>query len=250
MFDFQTLMVASLIIGVLIILGYTIWRTPLMKSVVEGFATPAALTNISTDCPAGSTMYMFEGTSFCCSGKVNQNADVIKDTCILPVIPPNSHAPPPVFCTLGPTTANGLVKNCMETKAGLFQARGEQLCPSTAPNYVQGLTGSPTEGGRCCASLGNSDLSDCEGSAGQCDVSTDKNVFKNPDSCQFRRAQEAEPKCPRNYGPFKTAGQGKLTELTLFGCTDSTQNCYSKAVINSLKELGYDPSALKECSAN
>ncbi len=233
--------VAGLIVATVLVLVWTILRTPFIQ---EGFASSGrALVNTATECPAGSTMYMYEGAAYCCSGTVNPDADTAAKTCSAG----NSWqrgSSPLTFCTLGPTS--GTVKNCLELRAGLMQAEGERLCPPSKPNYVKGAT---TSAGRCCASTANDSYTDCTDlSTGKyCDFTTDSNELKDPQSCQFLRSKETAATCPSKYNPFTTEGQGPMAGLTLYGCTDMGTNCYSTALLSRLKTLGYDTKGLTPC---
>ena len=184
---------------------------------------------------------MYEGRVFCCSGTINVDASRPADTC-------SAYAgrnTTTTFCTLGPRTQG--VPNCLELRSGLMQAEGEKYCNMMEPTFVKGSPGSDTANGRCCADPGNPGLTECSGKT-YCDVSTDTNLFLDPKSCQFLKAQQDAPDCPKNYGPFTAAGQGAMANLTLFGCTDNGQNCYADSTLKRLKELGYDVTGLTSCS--
>ena len=235
--------VVGLMVAVLLVLGRIIFGSPLVTRVRESFASgPPRTVNTMTECPTGSQMYMYNGSSFCCSGSVDPNADRLADTC-KPFL--NRKSGSLTFCTLGPS--KGDVKDCLELRSGLMEAEGESVCTTKLPTFVKGPAGSDTEQGRCCGDPGNAALTECNGSD-FCDVSTESNVFKAPGSCQFLRAQEDVGACPTKFGPFTGKGQGSLADLTLFGCTDNGQNCYADSTLKRLKELGYDVSSLVSCT--
>lgn len=231
---------AGLIIATILVLIRTILRTPLVQ---EGFAsnTGKHLVNAVTECPTGTTMYMYDGAVYCCSGTVNPDAETVQKSCVAANGWQRGSAQT-TFCTLGPS--NGTIKNCLELRAGLMQAEGERLCPPSKPNYVKGSTGP-----RCCASAANDTYTDCTdlGTGRYCDFTTDSNELKNPQSCQFLREKESAAACPTKFNPFTTEGQGPLSGLTLYGCTDMGKNCYSTALLTRLKELGYKTDGLTPC---
>jgi len=232
------LVVAAVVILIRIILG-----TPLVKRVAADIAesfVSGGLTNTMTECPGSATMYMHDGAAYCCSGKI-MSADSAKDTC-RPL--PNRDSTL-TFCTLGPAKVD--VPNCLELRAGLMQAEGEKVCPPSLPNFVRGPKGSATEAGRCCYGPANETYDDCTGGE-HCNVG-DANIFKDPTSCGFLKAQHDDV-CPSGFGRLQAKGQGPLADLTLHGCTNSSQNCYSVATLKRLVELGYDVNGLPSCSSH
>jgi hypothetical protein len=243
-------LVFGLIIAVIIILARVIMGTPMIKRVRESFVSGGSMINTMTECPPGAAMYMFEGVAYCCSGQINADADRIGDTCRPLWTRENA---PLTFCTLGPEREK--VKNCLETRAGMLQAEGETMCPKEMPNFVRGGYGANTAAGRCCASPGNSAMTDCQDlSQPYCNATTDANLFETaggaPNTCQFMRAQEDDGPCPKGFGAFTAAGQGAMAALTLYGCTDNGTNCYAASTLKRLQELGYDVSGLTACSAS
>jgi hypothetical protein len=235
-------LILGLIVATVLILVRIIWGSPLVTRVRESFA--GTMINSITECPPGIQMYMYEGAAYCCSGKVDTDAAEVAQTCRAPFPKPGD--PPMTFCTLGPS--QGSIKNCLELRSGLLQAEGEALCPAFMPNYVK----NGSEPGRCCKGPANESLTDCAAAADvHCDVITDSNFFANPQSCQFLRAQQDDAACPKGYHRFSSEAPPAMTAQTpgmrLFGCTDSTTNCYSKATLARLRELKYDVSMLKAC---
>ena len=75
------IIVIGLMVAVVLILIRVIVGSPLIKRVRETFASGSAsgsskLINSSTECPAGSQLYMYEGRVFCCSGTINTDASL------------------------------------------------------------------------------------------------------------------------------------------------------------------------------
>jgi hypothetical protein len=251
----REVLIGALIVAILVVLIRTVLATPAIRRIREQFANggsgaTARLVNTATECPAGTTMYMYEGAAFCCSGTVNGDAEDVKQTC-RPGL--TRGAPALTFCTLGPTREG--IKNCMETRAGQLQAAADAVCPPKMPNYAQGTFGSATASGRCCAGPTTADGTDCAdttNAATYCTVSSDPNEFKSATSCQHLKAiAAAAAACPPKYSmaPISFTGQSPLTGLTVPVCTEGTVNCYSKAVVARLKELGYDVKGLPVCTA-
>jgi hypothetical protein len=237
----RNIIIGALLIAVVIVLIRTVLGTPAIKRITEAFQNTAPnLLNSDTECPSGYTLYMYNGSSYCCSGQVNTDADDVSRTCRA-VGPSGVTA---TFCTLGPPQHR--VPNCLEMRAGRMQAAGANVCPPDAPNYVESK-----DGARCCAGPGNAALTDCAdpNPAGYCNVSSDPNEFKDPKSCQFLRAQSEAGRCPPKYARFTTQGQGSMTGLTLYGCTDMGTNCYPAGAVQRLNELGYDTTGLAVCSS-
>jgi hypothetical protein len=248
--EVRLLLVSALFVAVMIVLVRTALGTPLIGRVMESFqnksGSSSKMLNTITECPTGSQMYMYEGNAYCCNGILNPDADTVKQTCRKML---TSHSPF-VFCTLGPT--QGGVKNCLELRAGLLQAEGATLCPPSMPNYCKGPAGSPTENGRCCASATNEGITDCMDPtpSKQCNVGTDPNEFKNPLECAFLREKEMDVPCPPKFGSFSAPGQGSLSDITIYGCSDMSQSCYSAALLGRLTELGYSTTGLTKCSSS
>jgi hypothetical protein len=240
----RDILVIATLIAALFLIVRTILHTPF---VLEGFAAKkpaAALLNSMTECPSNTTMYMYDGKAYCCSTTINADADRLTDTC--KPNPLNRDKAAFTFCTLGPTDDS--VKNCLEMRAGLLQALGEKVCPPSKPNLALGSQGSL---GRCCTSATNPDMTDCVdlSQTAYCDVSSQLDPFKAQTSCQFERARETDPACPSGFSAYTGQGVGSLQGLTLYGCQDANQICYSQAMLNSLKEFGHDVTGMKVCSS-
>jgi hypothetical protein len=242
----KDILVIATLIAALILIVRTVLNAPFL---MEGFATkPAsALLNSATECPSNTKMYMYEGKAYCCSTTINADADRLADTC--KPNPLNKSAADFTFCTLGPS--DNTVKNCLEERSGFLQALGEKVCPPSKPNLALGPMGSATALGRCCSSAANQDMTDCVDltQTAYCDVSSQSNYFMAPTSCQFERARETDPVCPTGFSGYTGQGTGALQGLTLYGCQDSNQICYSQAMLNSLKEFGYNTAGMKVCSS-
>lgn len=240
----KDVLVMGLLVAAVLVLIRVIVGAPFVQRVRESFANGGqSLLNSMTECPANSKMYMYEGVAYCCSARINPDADTVTATCRANPFDKEDLT----FCTLGPST--DAVKNCMESRAGILQALGEKVCPPSKPNLVLGTVGSPTQLGRCCATAANESMTDCLSVVPGwfCDVSSNANMFEAPNACAFERAKEMAPACPSGYGAFTGAGQGPLAGLTIFGCQDSNQICYAQSTINSLKQMGYDVSGMTAC---
>lgn len=251
----RQIIIGALILVVIIILVRTALGTPLVKRVMESFqsgggGTVSAAINTMTVCPANSQMYMYEGRAYCCDGTINPDADEVSRTCRSPIFPPGLL---PTFCTLGP--AHKGVKNCLELRAGILQAEGETRCPPSKPNFCQGNSStSPAALGRCCTGPTNEQITDCNVSTDvYCDmVPTGENPLKTQwkNSCDFQRLAEIDAqKCPQGYHQTITDGQGPFAGVTVYGCTNMTQTCYSADVISRLKAMNLDTSSLQVCTA-
>lgn len=190
-------------------------------------------------------MYMYAGTPYCCNGMVNPDADDVQQTCSALWQRGSGEN---VFCTLGPER-NG-VKNCLETRAGLMQAKGEELCPPSLPNFCQGAATTPTAAGRCCKGITNEQITDCMNPSPNtfCDMTTAENEFTVPTSCQFLREQQLAGACPAGYSsnPISMT-TGTFSGMTLFGCTDGAVTCYQPSLLQRLQTLGLDITSLPEC---
>jgi hypothetical protein len=213
---------------------------------MEGFAaTPTTMINVLTECPTGTKMYMYEGKAYCCDSTINPDADTVRQSCRKPIYPPDA---PYTFCTLGADEAG--VPNCLKSRIEVMQRLGMGVCPPSHPNFCKGAAGSPTENGRCCVGPTNEALTDCVDPAPskQCNVTTSPNIFTDHMSCQFLRAKETDVACPAKFGQFTAPGQGALSDIAVYGCTDMKQSCYSATLIAQLKALGKDVSGLVDCA--
>jgi hypothetical protein len=119
------------------------------------------------------------------------------------------------------------------------------------PNYVKAVDGSATA--RCCTGPANADRTDCLNAEDNfCRVAGGDNEFASgEDTCEFLRAKERDAgTCPAGWGAFTQPGQGALAGLTVFGCSDNSQMCYSAATTARLQELGYDTTAMAVCKSS
>jgi hypothetical protein len=244
----RDVLVIGLVIAVVLILAHVIWKTPYIWTLRESFANGAAtshMLNSVTECPPDSRMYMYNGKAYCCSGVVNVDADTVQQSCRAWTPTPGSGSPSDLtFCSLGPT-ADGIV-NCLETLSGRMQADGELYCPPTMPNYVKGPS-LPFVRGRCCGSPADPQFQECaDPTKPHCDVTTEENFFKLPNSCQFLTAG-SNVQCPTNYSMVAVPGQNNFQGVTLIGCSDSGTICYTADIMSKLKKLGYDTSSLSAC---
>ena len=195
-------------------------------------------------------MYMYNGTAFCCNGIINSDSDDIRQSCTALWQRGSGEN---IFCTLGPESEG--VPNCIETRAGLMQAKGEELCPPSLPNFCQGTpaTSPGTVAGRCCKGPTNEQITDCMNPAANtfCDMTTVENEFTVPTSCQFLRDQQEAGSCPSGYNPTITnVNSGEFSGMTLIACTNNVNPpCYQTSILNRLQALGLSIVGLNECSS-
>jgi hypothetical protein len=233
----RSVIIAGLLVAVVIILARVIMGTPFVKSVrssVEGFQDGAPTSLAFSLCPFGSTLYMYDGAAYCCSGIVNGDSDTVQQSCIRPLAKQGDE---PVFCTLGPGQAG--IPNCSELMVDFAEQAAVGVCPSAMPNFVYKSDGSS----QCCSTPADSN-GNCSGSS--CSIIPDE--FTSDNNCRFMREKEVQS-CPGGFQSATTQGQGQLSGLTLYGCSDQNQICYSQAMVARLGELGYDASALTVCGS-
>jgi len=238
----RDVLIIGAIAAVVIILLRLILGSPIIQRIRETFVSGSHITNKYTECPPSSKLYMFQGKAFCCSGNIDPLADSPAGSCKTSLTG-SMPAANNVFCTLGPTTSDGVV-NCIETKAGLIQADEDTYCTPAMPTFVPGY---PPKGA-CCASA-NSDGTGCTTST-ICVVGGNPDLFNNPLwSCELFKAQGEDGACPSGYNPNQvTAPNPSSTVTNLYNCTSSTAVCYQKATIDRLREAKYDVSNLTQCS--
>jgi hypothetical protein len=246
----RQIIVGALFIAVLIILVRTIIGSTFVKRVMESFqsgsgSAAAAAINTMTVCPVGSNMYIYEGRTYCCNGTINTDADDVQRTCRAPIYPPGFQT---TFCTLGP--AHKGVKNCLALRGGLMQTEGEIRCPPSKPNFCQSDAGAT---GRCCTGPANEALTDCNVATDvYCDmVPAGSNPIQTQwkGSCDFQRLAEVDAQsCPKGYHQTITDGQSTFAGVTIYGCTNMTQTCYSADMIGRLNKMGLDTSTLQSCA--
>jgi hypothetical protein len=234
----RSVIVAGLLVAAIIILVRVIMGTPFIKSVrssVEGFQDASSASLALPLCPFGSTLYMYDGAAYCCSGIINGNADTVQQSCIRPLAKQGDE---PVFCTMGPGQAG--IPNCTELMVDFAEQAAIGTCPSAMPNFVYKANGSS----QCCSVPADSN-GNCGGSS--CSVIADE--FTSDTNCRFLREKEVQS-CPSSFQTATVQGQGQLAGLTLYGCSDQNQVCYSQAMVARLGELGYDASALSVCGSS
>jgi hypothetical protein len=235
--DFIVIAVAVVVVAVLV---RTILRAPLVaEAFANGSSGPVTTpVNTVTECPVGSTMYMYDGHAYCCSSVINPDADTVTQTCR------QTTGARVTFCTLGAPQPG--VANCAQLRAGLLTEEGAAICPATAPHFVKGPAAAA---GRCCAGNVNNEMTDCAAaSAADCDVVADPNIFKYPRSCGYLRAKQDDA-CPTGFHDVDvTTRSGPLAGLTVYGCTDTKTTCYPPAVLDRLKALGYSTDGMPACA--
>lgn len=257
---FRDMIVMGLLFAVVIILGRIILGAPFIRrvgdSVHEAFANGGSFSPDTPVCPVGSSLYMYDGAAFCCSGVINPDADRLHATC-KPVWTrgANGVVPPFTFCTLGPALKKGggvlgadPVSNCFTARTDQMNATGKEVCPPSMPTFVQSAAAS--DPGQCCAGPGNSDRTECANPAeGECPVSTSDNPFVGPvGSCQLLKAMQTAPACPASYTPFgPTQGTGSLSGIYTFGCSNGSTICYAQSTLDKLQALGYNVTGLTAC---
>ena len=246
----REVIIGGLLVVAVVILIRVIFSTPVGSRMMERFQSGGGksnLLNISTECPAGSQMYMYDGGAYCCNGIINPDADTLKQSCRLLLLG-ESRNTKPTFCSLGPPRKKdgdeAGVKNCLELKSGLMAAEGASFCPPTMPNYTQG-----GDNGRCCAGPANASFTDCaDDSQRYCDrLAPGENPLKNPNSCEFIKLVEDDV-CPTGYLRTMITGHGQVEGYHIYGCTNMTQTCFSDDLISRLKADGKDVTHLVSCA--
>jgi len=197
----------------------------MIKRVMESFtgAAPASI----TECPANSKFYMYDGSVFCCSGRVNKDANTLKESCM----PLRSSRDDLTFCTLGADQAD--IPNCMNTKEKKYKEKAARVCPPSSPNYVEGPAYSDSEHGKCCVGPTNAERTACMSDEGSCLVAgPGVNIMQTPKpSCQLRKIIQTDGTCPSTFanGMIEGVGGGNSGIFTGFNfpyCVDITQNKY------------------------
>ena len=190
----RDILIIGLIIAVVVILIRVAMGTPMIKRVMESFTGGAAPASI-TECPANSKFYMYDGTAFCCSGRINKEANSQKESCM----PLRSSRTDLTFCTLGADQPD--IPNCMNTKEKKFKERAALVCPPSSPNYVEGPAYSDSEHGKCCVGPTNAERTACMSDEGSCLVAApDANILKTPTvSCQLKKLIQTDGACPSTY---------------------------------------------------
>jgi hypothetical protein len=234
----RDVLIIGTIVAVVIILLRLILGSPIIQRIRETFVSGSHTTNKYTECPPDSKMYMFQGKAFCCSGNIDYQADSAAGSCKT-VLTGSMPAANNVFCTLGPTTSDGVV-NCIETKAGLIQADEDTYCSPSMPTFAPTVSAK----GSCCALY---DGTTC--STPSCAVGGDPNVFNNgPNSCEIIRAQFDDGACPANSTPIVVSPSTIPKTKTVYGCLSGSSVCYLKSTLELMRAEGVDVIGLTQCS--
>jgi len=220
----QFILLVAGLVTVCIVVIRILTTTPLVRSILETFESSTKLTNSTTECPAGYTLYMYEGSAYCCKGRVNKDAGTVERSCIPQVGSKDSS-----ICTLGPSSSS--VKNCNVILKDIL-AKKNALCPPSKPNFCNG---SPN--GTCCASTVTADGKACvdPDKMNQCNIGSDSNIFVNPQDCRLQRMMETDKVCPEGMNRVTIPFQG----LSVYGCTDGHSNCYTQKVVDALNATGF-----------
>jgi len=241
----REILVGGILFAVILILGKVVMGSPWFR-LQEGFSS--GVFNSTTECPAGSTMYMYGGAAYCCSGQIRPDADRAQNSCKLMWTRPDSNTTPsPVFCTLGPSKDG--IQNCLAERGGLMQSQGATVCPPQMPNFVM----DPSGNSRCCSGPGNSAQTQClDPNAPSCAPVTG-NMFLGQTSCQLLRAQATDGPCPTGFNAQMgsmslTNANGSSSMLNVYYCSNHSSNCYSPGIIARLNALGYNTKILPVCT--
>ena len=243
------LVIALMCITVILLLRITM-QTPVVSGLFEKF-TSGSLLNSTTECPAGYSMYMYEGGAYCCKGRVNTDSHTLERSCVAATTEKNT------LCSLGPST--GVVPNCAKIRKTVLQKQGELVCPPSMPNFCTGDHTTPK--GRCCTSVVNEQGTNCVRQEGSCSVGPYgpdaalnnellTSEFITPNDCRFLKLKESDSKCPSGY--YSTVSNisnptNPLNGLTLYGCTNLSDICYTPKLIQRLSTIGYDVRQLVQC---
>jgi hypothetical protein len=231
-------------LGLLVLLGILVIglmaKTPFIRSLLgrEGFTSPSIITS---QCPQGYKMYMYDGTAFCCNGSVNTDAYNLEKTCLRPVTQDGVG-----FCTLGATTttpSGTVVQNCGNLVGTILQSQGSAICPPSKPNFCTA--------NRCCQSAITADGTDCatKATGTYCDVKPASELFRSATDCNYLRIKEQDT-CPAGTSKGDVVmTHGALLGMTIYSCSNHTNICYTDKLITTLRGLGKDTSTLTSCSA-
>jgi hypothetical protein len=232
------LVIALMSIVVILLLRITM-RTPVVSGLLERFVS-GSLLNSTTECPMGYTMYMYDGGAYCCKGRVNGDAANLERSCIAVSTEKNT------LCSLGPSTKD--IPNCVSIQKKVLHAQGVNICPPTMPNFCKDPADNSK--GRCCTSAVNESGTNCVRQEGSCSVGAGDNEFLDPTDCRFLRQKEMDSTCPSGYHQVLSSvsnPKSALHGLSLYGCTNLSNNCYTAKLTQRLRTLGYDVSQLAQC---
>jgi hypothetical protein len=231
----RDILIIGLIIAVIVILIRVAMGTPMLKRVMESFTGGAASASI-TECPAGSKFYIHDDVVLCCSGRINKDANSLKESCM----PLRSTRDDLNFCTLGADQPD--IPNCMNTKEKKYKEKAARVCPPSSPNYVEGPAYSDSENGKCCVGPTNAERTECMSDEGSCLVAAPGiNIMKTPKaSCQLKKLIQTDGACPSTY----TSGMVENYASSGFNlpyCIRATDNkfCIPKPLINKGLETKY-----------
>ena len=233
------LVIALMCVAVFILLRITM-RTPVVAGFIESFVSGSLITS-TTECPAGYTMYMYNGGAYCCKGRVNGDASKLERTCVAASMESNT------LCSLGPS--EGEIPNCARIQKIVRKEQGKNICPPSMPNFCKDPSVSQSTGS-CCTSAVNEAGTACVNPRGSCSVGAGENEFLEPAGCQFLRLMETDSTCPLGYHKVLSSVnniQNPLNGLTLYGCSNLSSNCYTEKLIQRMRALGYDVSQLVQC---
>lgn len=213
-------------------------RTPVVSGFLESFVS-GSVRSSRTECPTGYTMYMYNGSAYCCKGRVNGDASKLERTCVAAATEKHT------LCSLGPS--EGAIPNCAGIQNAVMKELGKKFCPPSMPNFYRD---GEMDKGRCCGSAVNEEGTACMDPRSSCSIGEQENEFRDPHGCRFLRMMESDTTCPAGYD--KVIHDVRNTQSPLFGmaiyaCTNLSVNCYTKPVIQRLRTLGYDTSQLKKC---
>jgi hypothetical protein len=189
----------------------------------------------SASCPTGFTMYMYEGSAYCCNGTVNRDANTVEKTCLPPVTASENS-----FCTL--SDSHNKIPNCSALKNDVLKRLGSAICPKSKPNYCSKNI--------CCTSTLTPDSTDCSTrQSGFCESNPDifRTLGGGQTSCQYQRIKEMDT-CPVGTTMTDLTPGGSLAGSTIYGCTTMTSTCYTTILLNSLKAAGKDTTGLISCT--
>lgn len=213
-------------------------RTPVVSGFLESFVS-GSVRSSKTECPTGYTMYMYNGSAYCCKGRVNGDASKLERTCV--AASTEKHT----LCALGPS--EGEIPNCAGIQKAVMKDLGKKLCPPSMPNfYTNGEAGN----GRCCQSAVNEDGTACMDTRNMCSIGEQENEFLDPLGCRFLRLMDSDTTCPTGYSKVKTTVQNPQSQyhgMTIYGCTNISKTCYTKPLIQRLRALGYDTGPFQRC---
>lgn len=223
----------TLLFVLVLVIGYVVYKTPVVQGLfAEHFSSDVV---VVTACPDSYTSYMYEGSAYCCRGKVNTDSATLKGSCVPPIT--NMEG---ALCTLGASKAEA--PNCSKLLGRLLAEKSAALCPPSKPNFCSA--------NKCCASTTTANGSDCsDPTAPSCKVGDPTKVFAaGNNDCTYQRMKEHDT-CPPTFSKTDTQyTAGPLSGLTVYGCFDNiSKTCFSRSVVSALQSRGLDASNLPVC---